>query len=78
MFDDDELMIADGLNDAILGIGYRCGQPDIVAYDAKKVIAILMERDDMSHEDATEHFYVNIQGSWIGEQTPIWIHTEED
>jgi hypothetical protein len=28
--------------------------------------------EDMSDEDALEHFYYNVSGSYMGEQTPIW------
>jgi hypothetical protein len=47
-----EMLTADGLDAAILGVGERCGQPDIVAYDVAKIIEILMDRDGMSYEEA--------------------------
>ena len=31
----------------------------------------------MSLDDAIEYFYFNVEGSFVGEQTPIWIHTEK-
>lgn len=71
---DGNLMFADGLDRAIIGVGDRCGQPAIVAYDVSKVIEILMTRDGMSYEEATEFFEFNISGAWMGELTPIWIH----
>jgi hypothetical protein len=32
-----------------------------------------MERDEMTEEDALEHFSYNIQGSYVGAGTPIYI-----
>lgn len=29
------------------------------------------------HEDAMEHFYYNIAGSYMGEKTPIYVHDLE-
>ena len=45
---EDEAMTADGFDDAIIGIGHRCGQPSLIVYDKAKVIDILMERDEMT------------------------------
>ena len=70
---EEELMTADGLGDAIIGVGHRCGQPPVVVYEYKKVIEILMTRDGMSQEDAEEFFTFNIGGAWMGEQTPMWM-----
>jgi hypothetical protein len=73
--EDDTLLFADGLDDAIIGVGERCSQPNTVIYSYDKVIEILMQRDGMSFDDATEFFSFNIGGAWVGECTPIWMHT---
>ena len=67
------MLKADGLDEAIIGIGSRCGQEDLIIYDIDKVIWILMQRDGMTDEEAVEFFEFNIQGSWQGEETPIWM-----
>ena len=67
------VLTADSFDDAIIGIGRRCGQPDIVAYDESKVIDILMKREGMSYEDAIEWYEFNIVGGWHGDQTPLWV-----
>ena len=67
------MLIADGLDAAIIGVGRRCAQPDIVAYDVKKVISILMSRDDMTEEEALEFYEFNIAGGWHGDQPPGWV-----
>mgnify|MGYP003647554403 FL=1 len=75
---EDEVMLkADYLDDAILGIARRCGQTDIIAYDVNKIIDILMTRDNMDDEEAMEFFEFNILGGWHGEGTPCFIFTDE-
>lgn len=75
--DYEDLMTADGLDNAIIGIGHRCGQPPLVVYDVSAVIEILMARDGMSYEEAYEYFDFNIEGAWVGDQTPVWMHLLE-
>lgn len=69
------LLLATGFDDCILGVAERCGQPDVVAYDAQAIVASL-ERDGMREEEAWEYFWFNISGSYVGELTPVFIHTQ--
>lgn len=71
------MMKADGLDEAIIGIGSRCGSSDVLVYDASKVVEILMRRDGMTRDDAMEFFSFNIEGAYVGEQTPIWVWPKE-
>lgn len=75
--DDDELLTADGLDDAIIGVGYRCGQHPLVVYSVEKVITILQEDMNMSYADASEYFSYNIEGAWAGPSTPLWVYESE-
>jgi len=70
---DTVAMTADGFDDAIIGIGSRCGQPDLLVYDIDTALDILMDRDGMSYEEAQEYFSFNVEGAWVGEGTPIWL-----
>ena len=74
----DEALTADGFDDAIMGIGERCGQPTLVAYDRAKCIQILIDRDGMDYEEAVEFFEFNTVGAWVGENTPIFITLWQD
>tara|TARA_R110000796_G_scaffold242977_1_gene365332 strand:+ start:109 stop:363 length:255 start_codon:yes stop_codon:yes gene_type:complete len=67
------MLKVDGLNGAIIGVGSRCGQKDVIVYDVEKVVEILMTRDGMTYEEAEEFFDFNIGGGWHGEETPIWM-----
>jgi hypothetical protein len=70
-----EALTADGFDDAIIGICRRCGQPPVMAYDSNACIRILVERDDMTREDAEEFFWFNVAGAWVGPGTPVFVQT---
>jgi hypothetical protein len=67
----DEILLADGFDDAFIGVGNRYTEPPIAVYDMGKVIDILAR--DMSVDDAIEYFEYNVAGSWVGKQTPIFV-----
>lgn len=64
---------ADGFDDAIIGIAQRHGSEPLLAYSISKCIQVLMERDGMSREDASEFLEFNTLGAWVGDGTPIFI-----
>ena len=51
--EEEDFLFADGFDDAILGIGRRATQPEVVAYDYEKCVLILMDRE-MTEEEARE------------------------
>lgn len=57
---------------AIVGLAQRIGM-DVVCYDKDKVLEILCAEEEMSYEEAIEHFEFNIIGSWVGETTPVFL-----
>lgn len=67
-----EALLADGLEDAIVGYDTK-GR---VIYSVDNIIDILVERDGMSYEDASEHFSFNIECAYVGEHTPIYMYEE--
>lgn len=65
-------------DDCIIGITYDGSK---VIYDATKIMDVLMSIDDMTDEEALEFFEYNILGSYVGENTPIYVvnlRSEED
>jgi len=70
---DAELLLADGFDDAIIGIGERCSQPPVVVYDAQKCID-LIAAEGMDPESAAEFFAFNTAGAWVGDRTPIFLY----
>jgi hypothetical protein len=61
-----EALTADGFEEAIIGIAERCSCPALVVYDAERCIDIMVKRDRMPEEEATEFFYFNTLGAWVG------------
>lgn len=70
--DDEEILFADGFEEALVGVGERCGMGPTAIYDYHKSIEILMKRDGMTEEDAVEYFEFNVIGGFVGERTPIF------
>ena len=67
-YTEEEILIADGLDKAIIGIDEHSMR---LIYSYTKIIQVLME-DDMTREEAEEWFGYNIQSAWFGEKTPIY------
>lgn len=69
-YPDESFLKADGLDDAVIGVEIPSMR---LCYSVSKVLEILTTTDEMEMEDALEHFDFNIRGSYVGEQTPIWV-----
>tara|TARA_B110000240_G_C13445402_1_gene430080 strand:+ start:169 stop:414 length:246 start_codon:yes stop_codon:yes gene_type:complete len=68
------MKLADGFEKAFVGSSISAFNREQVAiYDYEECIAVLIQQD-MSEEDAVEHFQYNVIGSWVGEDTPIFIN----
>lgn len=65
-----DAILWDGFDDAIVGIGHRCGMAPVAIYDRAKCIEVL-RKDGLSWEDAEEYFCFNVEGCYAGELTPI-------
>tara|TARA_R110000824_G_scaffold244902_1_gene433898 strand:+ start:578 stop:871 length:294 start_codon:yes stop_codon:yes gene_type:complete len=68
-----EALKADGFDAAFVGYGYRHGSDALAIYDEDKCIKILIERDDMTEEQAVDYFYYNVKGAFVGDGTPIFM-----
>jgi hypothetical protein len=75
----EEALLADGFEDAIVGISERIGREPIVVYDKDKCIEILAaqmtsdDEDDDPYTMAVEYFEFNVIGAWMGDGTPEFI-----
>ncbi len=67
-----EALFAHDLDDALVGI-VRQAHRLFACYSMKKIIEILMERDQMSITDALEFYDYNIVGAFVGEYTPVFL-----
>jgi hypothetical protein len=78
-----EALLADGFEEAIIGICERFGVVPVVAYDRDKCIEIIIERsavgdtdgltDDEAYEEAIEYFEFNVAGAYVGDGTPVFL-----
>ena len=68
---DEEALVADGFEDAL--IGHTQGPNLVAVYDYDMCVHVLMERDGMTCEEAVEYMDFNVTGSYVGEKTPIFI-----
>ena len=67
----DELLFADGFDEAIIGIAYVRGSA-VVVYDEELVIKSLTEAG-LGEIAAREYFDFNVAGAYVGEQTPVFV-----
>jgi hypothetical protein len=73
---DEDAIIFDGLDDAVVGVGMKHTHKAVLVYDRDKIVACLM-RDGMDYEEADEYCGYNIDCLWAGEGTPIILHRPE-
>lgn len=69
IYPDEDILKADGFDDAIIGVDYQHTEPRLI-YSVTKCLEILEK--DMDSEEAMEYFDYNVRGAYVGEQTPIW------
>ena len=72
--DEPEILFADGYDEAILGTTWD-GERTRVGYKVEEMLNILMERDEMTYDEASEYFDFNIAGSNMGVYTPLYLET---
>lgn len=68
VFQGEDLLFADGYDEAIIGID-NSGR---IVYDASKVIDCLVEQG-MDEDEAIEFYDFNVSGAYVGENTPIFV-----
>lgn len=68
-----DTLIADGLDEALIGITERKGHT-IAVYE-KAAVHQILTNDGLTDEEAIEYAEFNIYGAWIGEGTPMYVDT---
>lgn len=79
-FDDEEILIADGFDDAVIGVCEDFNNPPRLVYSVQKCLDILIEdfRVDSEEEnvevEAMEYFTYNVSGAYLGARIPppVW------
>ena len=70
----------DGLDEAIIGPAsiWRDGtQVSVLVYDAEEIRKIFMLRDGMDADEAREFIEFNIEGGYIGVDTPVLVWRDD-
>ena len=68
-----EALFADGFDDAIIGICRKAGNSPIVTYSYEKCVEVLINQQNMSHEEAIEWMEFNVVSAYMGPHTPAFI-----
>ena len=63
--------------EAKLGIMRRAGQDSVTVYDYDRCVAVLMRKEGWTDEEAEEWMEYNVLGSWMGDETPAFVVTNE-
>ena len=71
----NDILLADGFEEAFLGVAYSYCSPPKACYNTEKCIEILQKRDGMTYKEAFEFFEYNVSGAYVGEFTPSFINT---
>ena len=72
----NEMLTADGFDDAIIGHTYDIATSgNRMIYDFHKCVEILMK--DMTEEEAIDHMEYNVTGAYVGNNTPIFLHSND-
>ena len=72
----DDLLFADGYDNAIIGVcvGFDSGR---VVYSVQKMIEIAAKELSVDHDEASEWLEYNTFQAYVGEYTPIYLYLEE-
>ena len=72
--DEPEILFADGYDGAIEGVVWD-GERTRVVYRTESILKILMDRDKMTYDEASEFFDFNVAGAYMGVYTPLYMET---
>ena len=67
-----EALLADGLEDALIGVAYRAGMSAVALYDRDRCLEILVRDSGMTEAEAEEWMAYNVEAAWVGPGTPIF------
>ena len=73
-----EAIVLDGLDNAIIGIGYSKDLEPRLIYSITNIISILMDRDKMTFLEAQEIYDYNIVDGYFGNHGPIFLDSHNE
>lgn len=71
----DNILLADGLDEAFLGLAHRDGEhgKQVAVYGIYSCIYTLQWSNKWTWEEAEEYFHHNTRWTYVGEYTPMFI-----
>ena len=73
-YDLDKILLADGFEDAFIGVVESFGTAPKACYDLAQCLDVLMVRDNMTYDEAVEYLEFNVTQAYVGENTPAFIN----
>ena len=74
---EDALVLPDEYAMALVGVAHQFNKT-LAVYDSRKVIEIIMDVQGITDMEAKEYFEYNIKGSWVGDNTPLFLDSLDD
>ena len=77
----DKILLADGFEDAFVGVVESFGSAPKACYNIDTCIDILAQGDpmngepQMTHEEALEYLEFNVTQAYVGEHTPAFVNS---
>ena len=68
----DKILLADGFEEAFMGVAESFGSQPKACYDYDTCIEILMI-EGMTYDDAVEYLEFNVTQAYVGEHTPAFM-----
>jgi hypothetical protein len=72
-YSDVEILKADGLDGAVIGID---SQSMRLIYSVDECVKVLVKRDGMAEDEAREFLEFNTFGAYVGPKTPIFMDNQ--
>ena len=69
----DKILLADGFEEAFMGIVESFGTAPKACYNLEQCLDILMARDNMTYDEAVEYLEFNVTQAYVGEHTPAFL-----
>jgi hypothetical protein len=66
-------LLANGFEPALIGYTLNDHHPHVAVYDYDKCVAVLVERDGMTEEEAEEFLSFNTLSAYVGENGPLFM-----
>ena len=73
----DKILLADGFEEAFMGIVESFGTAPKACYNLEQCLDILMARDNMTYDEAVEYLEFNVTQAYAGEHTPAFLNVME-